>query len=195
MYKISFVFIFSIFLLISLTACSPNVDDNHGNDLAEKDSGVNDSSPVADKEGNAEEEQLLTEAEAIDILKQSWLPIELFYEGAISSNGMYIPMEGTRTVEDLSKYLQKTMAKEIADSYADFLIMEWDDGEMLVRPTEKICTVGDDPGNITVLSISDNKLIIRDFFLNDISGDYNKTSTIEKINGNWILVDVSIDYL
>ena len=105
------------------------------------------------------------------------------------------PPEGVKDIDDLTLYLMEGMSKELSRSLAEFLLMDFfDDGTYILRPTERLETVYWGISEIEVISISEDKLIIKELYDDEYLGVFDKISYISLIDENWILTDLEYEY-
>lgn len=135
---------------------------------------------------------LISEEEAVKIFMNAWKSLNDFYENStVRDDGFMNPPQGLDTPEVLAEYFKEYMSGEIATEFADFLIMDFfNDGNYVLRPTEQLATVYWGISETTISSITENEFIIKEYYKDELLGDFERTNHFKLIDDKWLLVDI-----
>ena len=134
----------------------------------------------------------VTPAEALDVLRTIYRPIQAFYDGMRSGDEHELPPAGLDTPQALRDTLRRTMAASIAESYAEQLLMERD-GRYIVRPTERAILPFEGSGpaldSVTVEPQGGAYVITEYYAENALYGDYARANVVAQRDGAWFLTE------
>lgn len=152
---------------------------------------TNDDETIVD-EGKVNQSNILSEEEALKVFMTAWKSLDDFYENSVErSDGFMDPPEGIKNPQDLAEYFKEYMSKEMAIDLADFLLMDFfEDGTYILRPTEQIETVHWGVSDVEVVSITEDKIVVSEFYDDEYLGTFEKISHLSLIDGKWILSKV-----
>lgn len=134
----------------------------------------------------------MTPAEATEVLRTLYRPIQAFYAGMRSGEAHELPPAGLDTPAALRDTLMQTMAGSIAESYVEQLLMERD-GRYIVRPTERAILPFDGSGpaldSVTVEPQGGAYVLTEYYEENALYGDYARANVVEQRDGAWFLTE------